>query len=129
MNASHWKLPNGTKRSREFPEQLKLVANYTRTTRERGNERGEGGVRRQGGGSSLSCSALWQLQRRTETKANTWHTWPLGAALPLIELRCICRSAAAAAVAAASVCASACSAYRNLSGGARIAHVSVLVSK
>lgn len=53
---------------------------------------------------------------RTETEANTWHTWPLGAALPLIEFRCICRSAAAAA--AASVCASACSAYGNLSGGA-----------
>lgn len=43
MNASHWKLPNGTKRSREFPEQLKLVANYTRTTREREATKGERG--------------------------------------------------------------------------------------
>lgn len=46
MNASHWKLPNGTKRSREFPEQLKLAANYTRTGKERERKgRGKEGER------------------------------------------------------------------------------------
>lgn len=56
MNASHWKLPNGTKRSREFPEQLKLAANYTRTARERERKRGGRGRGAREGAAVLAAA-------------------------------------------------------------------------